>query len=637
MLRDRKAAFVDLSAGTVDVLPIPMELRQRLLGGRGIDMYLLYNLVGPDVDPLGPQNVFLVSAGLLTGTPAPAAARTHVAGKSPLTGLIGSANMGGFFGPELRFAGFDHLIIKGKAHKPSYLWVHNGEIEIREAGNIWGADSLEAQELIRRELGDPDIKVLTIGAAGENLVRFANVRTGPKNAAGRTGMGALMGSKNLKAIAVRGTLPIPIADPEGALEYHKELIDFIQSSKYAEIMGKWGTMFIYDVTNSTGLVRTRNFQSNQLPDSEELECEGIEHYSTGVTACFGCTMHCRHKYILKEGAWKGRYCEGPEYTSLGAFGTEVGSNRLHKALEGNYLVNKHGLDTLETGSMIAWAMELNEKGLLPKELLGDLNLEWGNMEAVLQLVEDIAYRRGLGDVLADGPRLAIQRLGPETAYYNIQIKGMSNLHSDERPTPALALGIATATRGADHLRSRPAVDLYHLPEAVLDEIYGKKGMTSDYREYRGKPWMVFWQECLYALVDALGICKFQTVFLSPNMPKWKEYAKLLEKVVGLSFSEEQLMEIGERIYNLERMFLIREGITRKDDNLPERYFQEPTPAGLEAVKGKVIDRSKFEHMLDEYYELHGWDQEGKPLPTTLARLGLQEEPSGMFKPQGWAV
>jgi aldehyde:ferredoxin oxidoreductase len=258
-------------------------------------------------------------------------------------------------------------------------------------------------------------------------------------------------------------------------------------------------------------------------------------------------------------------------------------------------------------------------------MIGDLNLEWGNMEAVLQLVEDITYRRGLGDVLAEGPERAIQKLGPETAYYNIQVKGMSNLHSDERPTPSLALGIATATRGADHLRSRPAIDLYHLPEKALEEIFGREGMTSDYRDYQGKPWMVFWQECLYALVDALGICKFQTVFLSPNMPKWAEYSKLLELITGIKHSPETLMEIGERIYNLERLFNNREGATRADDALPERYFREPTPMGLEAVRGRVIDRDKFEHMLDEYYEIHGWDMDGKPTAETLKRLGLDEE------------
>jgi aldehyde:ferredoxin oxidoreductase len=627
MALKRKAAFVDLSTGRVEIKEIPRSLRERFLGGRGIDMYLLYTLLEPGIDPLGPDNVLLVSAGLLTGTPAPAAARTHVGGKSPLTGLVGSSNMGGFFAPELRFAGFDHLVVKGRASAPVYLWIYNGSVEIRDASELWGADSFETQESVREELDDEEIKVMTIGAAGENLVRFANVRTGPKNAGGRTGMGALMGSKKLKAIAVRGTMPIEIAHPEEALRYHKELIDFIQSSKYAEIMGHWGTMFIYDVTNSTGLVRTRNFQANQLPDSEELECEGIEEYSHGVTACFGCTMHCRHKYTLKEGPWKGAYAEGPEYTTLGAFGTEVGANQLHRALEGNHLVNKHGMDTLETGSMIAWAMELYENGLLPKELVGDLNLEWGNMDAVLQLVEDIAHRRGLGDVLAEGPRRAIARLGPETAYYNIQVKGMSNLHSDERPTPSLALGIATATRGADHLRSRPAIDLYHLPEAVLNEIYSHEGLSGDYRDYKGKPWMVFWQECLYALVDALGICKFQTVFLSPNMPKWKEYSRLLELVTGLQFTPEQLMALGERIVNVERLFNNREGAARADDTLPDRYFKEPTPLGLDVVRGRFIDREKFEHMLDEYYEIHGWDTEGRPTRETLARLGLDEDPA----------
>ncbi len=630
MALNRKAAFINLTTEDIEIKEIPKELREKFLGGRGIDMYLLYNHIKPGIDPLSPENVLLVSAGLLTGTPAPASSRTHVGGKSPLTGAVGSSNMGGFFGPELRFAGFDHLIITGKASKPVYLWIYNGKIEIRDASHLWGEDSITTQALIQEELADEEVKSMTIGVAGENLVRFANVRTSIKNAGGRSGMGALMGSKNLKAIAVRGNIPIEIANPQEALRNHKELIDFIQSSKYAEIMGHWGTMFIYDVTNSTGLIRTRNFQTNQLPNSEELECEEMEKYSTGVSACFGCTMHCRHKYLLKEGPMEGEYAEGPEYTTLGAFGTEVGNNRLHRALEGNHLVNKHGMDTLSTGSMISWAMELYEKGLIPDELRGDLDLRWGNMDAVLQLVDDIANRRGLGDILAEGPKRAAEKLGKDTLKYNIQVKGMSNLHSDERPTPSLALGIATSTRGADHLRSRPAIDLYHLPENVLEKIYGHEGMTSDYRDYEGKPWMVFWQECLYALVDALGICKFQTVFLSPNMPKWEEYSKTIELITGLKFTPDELMKTGERIYNLERMFNMREGFTKADDTLPDRYFEEPTPDGLDVVKGKVIDREKFEKMLEEYYTYHGWDSEGKATPETLKRLNLINEPSNML-------
>ena len=630
MALKRKAGFVDLTSKEVGFQTIPRKLRKLFLGGRGIDMYLLYNLIEPGIDPLGPENVLIVSAGLLTATPAPGASRTHIGGKSPLTGLVGSTNMGGFFAPELRFAGFDHLVIRGRSSVPVYLWVCNGDIEIRDASHLWGADTLETQALIRDDLDDEDIKVMTIGVAGENLVKFANVRTGPKNSGGRTGMGAVMGSKNLKAIAVRGTLPIEIADPDKALQYHRELIHLIHSTKLIEFASQYGTPFVYDVTNSTGLIRTRNFQSNQFPDSEDLECEAIKDYTAGVTSCFGCTVHCRHKYTLKEGPWKGQYAEGPEYTSQGAFGTEVGNNNLHRLMEGNYLVNKYGLDTLEVGGMISWAMELYEKGLLPEELAGGLNLEWGNMDGVLQLVEDIAFRKGLGDILAEGPKGAIERLGPKTAYYNIHIKGLSNLQSDERPTPSLALGIATATRGADHLRSRPAIDLYHLPVKLLEKIYGRKGMTSDYREYSGKPWMIFWHECLYALVDALGICKIQTVFLSPNLPKWEEYSHLLEIITGMEYTPEELMEAGERIYNIERLFNIREGVSRKDDTLPDRYFQEPTPAGLELVKGLVIDRVKFEQMLDEYYEIHGWDKDGNPTPETLIRLGLDQEPSHLL-------
>ena len=627
----RKAAIIDLTTRAFEIKEIPLELRKKYLGGRGIDAYFLYKLIKPGIDPLGPDNVLLVSAGLLTGTTAPASSRTNIGAKSPLTGLLGSANMGGFFSAELRYAGFDHLIIQGKAEKLSYLWITNDSIEIRDAAHLKGADANETQTLIREELDDEEIKSMTIGIAGENLVSFACVRTGPKNSGGRTGMGAVMGSKNLKAIAVRGTKPITIADPKGALRYHKELIEYIHTSKYTEIMGKWGTNFIYDVTNSTGLIRTKNFQQNQFPNSEELECEELEKYSLGVAGCFGCTMHCRHKIRLKEGPMKGQYDEGPEYTTLGAFGTEVANNKLHKALEGNYLVNKHGLDILEVGSMIAWAIELNEKGLLPKALLGDLDLSWGNMDAVLKLTEDIAYRRGeLADILADGPKQAAARLGEGTLKYNIQVKGMSALQSDERATPSLALGLATSTRGADHLRSRPAIDLYHLPEQALKAIYGKEGLSSDYRDYAGKPWMVTWQERIYAIVDALGICKFQTVFLSPNMPKAEEYSKLIKLITGLEFSPQELMEIGERIYVMERLFNNREGATRKDDYLPDRYYDEPNPAGLKAVRGKYIERDKYEEMLDEYYDLHGWDSQGNPTSDTLERLGIQTEAGSLL-------
>jgi aldehyde:ferredoxin oxidoreductase len=631
MALNRKIAYIDLSTGEIKTAPIPLQMRKLYLGGRGLDMYLLYNHLKPGVDPLGPENVLTVSAGVLVGTPSSASARTHIGAKSPLTGFVGSSNMGGFFAPELRLAGFDHLVITGKAERPMYLWIHDGEIEIRDAAQLWGEDVPATQDLIREELGDPEIKALCIGLAGENLVRYANVMTGVKNAAGRTGMGAVMGSKNLKAIAVRGTLDLTIRFPKEALEYNAQLLEHIGSTKFTQIMQKWGTMFIYGVTNTTGLVRVRNFQLNQQVGGD-IECEHIEEYSLGTEGCYGCIIHCRHKYVLRDGPHAGTYAEGPEYTSQGAFGMEVGCNNFETILVGNHLVNKYGIDTLETGSMIAWAMELYEKGILTDADTDGLKLEWGNDEAVLEMIKRIAERKGLGDILAEGPLRAAAKIGKDSLKYCVQVKGMSNLHSDERPTPSFALGIATSSRGSDHLRSRPAIDLYHLPEKLLRNIFGGPKpydgpLSSDYTIYEGKPRMVQWQEMEYEAIDCTGICKFHSVFLSPNLIAFDELSKLIYYNTGLELTPEEIWDIADRAYTVERLFNIREGLTRADDWLVDRYFDEPTPLGLPIARGKTLDRTKFKQMIDEYYELHGWDENGVPRPETLKKLGLDGEPS----------
>jgi aldehyde:ferredoxin oxidoreductase len=634
MTLKRKIAYINLSTGEIETAPIPTEMRKLYLGGRGLDMYLLYNHLQPGVDPLGPDNVLTVSAGLLVGTLASASARTHIGAKSPLTGFVGSSNMGGFLAPELRFAGFDHLVITGKAEGPVYLWIHDGEIEIRHASHLWGEDIPTTQELIKEELGDPEIKALCIGLAGENLVRFANVMTGVKNAAGRSGMGAVMGSKKLKAIAVRGTMDLEIRFPEKALEYNNKLLDHINSTKFAQIMQKWGTMFIYGVTNTTGLVRVQNFQLNQQVGGN-VEAEHIEEYALGTEGCYGCIIHCRHKYLIREGPYAGTYGEGPEYTSQGAFGMEVGCNNFETILIGNHLVNKYGIDTLETGSMIAWAMELYEKGILTDADTDGLKLEWGNDEAVFEMITRIAERKGLGDILAEGPLRAAEKIGQDSLKYLIHVKGMSNLHSDERPTPSLALGIATASRGSDHLRSRPAIDLYHLPEPLLRNIYGGPKpydgpLSSDYTTYAGKPRMVQWQEMMYEAIDCTGVCKFHSIFLSPNLIGFEELSKLIYYNTGLEFTPQEIWDIADRAYTIERLFNIREGLTRPDDWLVDRYFDEPTPIGLPIARGKSLDREKFRQMIDEYYELHGWDENGVPRPETLKRLGLGGEPSHML-------
>jgi len=639
MALNKKIAYIDLSLGKIETKPIPEKLRRLYLGGRGLDMYLLYNHLKPGTDPLSADNISLISAGLLGGTPAPASGRCHVGGKSPVTGCVGSSNMGGFFAPELRFAGFDHLLIKGKAEKPVYLWIHNGEIEIRDASHLWGKDTFDTQRIIREKLGDRDIKVLCIGQAGENLVRYANIRTGLKNTAGRTGIGCILGSKNLKAVAVRGTMNISLAHPVEALEYCRQVESQIMSTKVASALGQDGTMFIWNVTNTTGLLRYRNLQSNTLEDWESLTIERFkEKYDVGRTGCFGCQVGCRHRWEIKDGPYSGLYGEGPEYNTQMCLGGTVGVTNWETVLYGSHLVDKYGVDMAELGSILAWAMELYQLGYIDKKVTEGLDLDWSNADSIVPvIIEQVAFRRGFGAKLADGPLAALKNIASEVgkeeelAYYLLHIKGQSSCASDERATPALALGIATSTRGADHLRSRPAIDLLHLPTEVLEAVFDGGPMSSDYTSYVGKSREIWVMERVFEVVDSLGLCKFQSIFFSPHTPNFEEYSKLVYYITGLDISPEELREIGERAYTIERMFNYREmGMTRKDDYLPERYYKEKTPAGLPVVKGRCINRKRFDKMLDEYYELHGWDENGIPRPETLSRLGIDKEPSHML-------
>jgi aldehyde:ferredoxin oxidoreductase len=643
MALNRKIAYINLSTGEIEIKPIPIEVRKKFLGGRGLDAYLLYNHTEKGCDPLGPKNTLMISGGILTATCASATARTHIMAKSPLTGLLGSANMGGFFAPELAWAGFHHLVIKGKAKKPVYLWIHNGEIEIRDAGSLWGKTTTETQWAIRKELNDEEIKSLVIGPAGENLVRFANVMTGIKNSGGRSGMGAVMGSKNLKAVAARGTMDIKIAYPHDALEYNKRFIDQIVSSKVSQTQGTLGTPFIWGATNSWGGIRTRNFQYNQLEYADDIEPERIDEIATEtmgpyhMVSCYGCQVHCRAQYKIPSGPYAGKYDEGPEYTSQGAFGGEVDCKSAETVLTGNHLVDQYGMDNLETGSIISWAMELYELGIITQKDTDGLDLRFGNDEAVIEMIHRICFREGwIGDTLADGGIPASEKIGKNSFDYLIQVKGMNNLHSDERATPGLALGIATASRGSDHLRSRPAIDLYHLPEEILRKIYGTPipydgPLSSEHTSYVGKAWMVFWQENCYMAVDCLGICKYHTLFLGATHPNFEDWPKVIYYNTGLEITPEEIWEIAERSNNVERLFNLREGLQRNDlkkgDTINHRYFDEPCRRGAPDVVGAKLDREKFTKMIDEFYQHHGWDENGVPTPETLKRLGLDKEPS----------
>src|SRR5512137_16114 len=398
MALNRKIAYVDLSTGKIEIKPIPIDVRKKFLGGRGLDAYLLFNHTKKGCDPLGPDNTLMVSGGILTATLASATARTHVMAKSPLGGLLGSCNMGGFFTPEMAWAGFHHLVIKGKAKHPVYIYIHNGEIEIRDARGIWGLPVPDAQWAIRDDLGDQEVKSMVCGPAGENLVRYANVMTGIKNSGGRTGMGAVMGSKNLKAVAARGTMEIKIAHPVEALEFNKRFIEQITSAKVNQTQGTIGTPFIWGATNSWGGVRTRNFQYNQMLYCDEIEPEEIDDNAAEtigpyhMAACFGCQVHCRAKYRIPSGPYAGKYDEGPEYTSQGAFCSEPDVASLEHLLAANHLVDQWGVDNLEIGSLISWAMELYELGILTDKETDGLELRFGSSEALLEMIERICFR-----------------------------------------------------------------------------------------------------------------------------------------------------------------------------------------------------------------------------------------------------
>ena len=641
---NRKIAYIDLTTGSIETKPIPIEVRKKFLGGRGLDAYLLYNHAKPGCDPLGPDNALMVSGGILCATTASATSRCHVMAKSPLTGLLGSCNMGGFFTPEMAWAGFHHLVIKGKAKHPVYLYIHNGDIEIRDARGIWGKSVTDAQWAIRDDLGDQEVKSMVCGPAGENLVTYANVMTGIKNAGGRTGMGCVMGSKNLKAVACRGTMDIKIAHPVEALEFNKRFIEQITSAKVNQTQGTLGTPFIWGATNSWGGVRCRNFQLNQCEYSDDIEPEHLDEIAEEtcgpyhMTGCFGCQVHCRAKYRIQGNSkWAGRYDEGPEYTSQGAFCGETDTPRAETLLIANHLVNQYGVDNLEIGSLIAWAMELYELGILTKKETDGLDLRFGNDEAVIEMIERICFRKGwLGDVLADGGIPASKKIGKDSFKYLIQVKGMSNLHSDERATPALALNISLASRGSDHLRSRPAIDLYHLPEPVMRRIYSSPipydgPLSSEQTEYIGKSWQVFWHENCYMGVDCLGICKYHTTFLGATLPNFEDWSKVLYYNTGLQMTPKEIWEVAERCNNMERLFNLREGLSKDDpekgDVLNPRYHTEPTRRGAPDAIGRVIEKDKWLKMRAECYGYKGWDENGIPKPETLKRLGIDKEPS----------
>jgi aldehyde:ferredoxin oxidoreductase len=616
MVFKNRLALINLTKREISLEEIPPEIQSRYLGGRGMNMYLLARRFHPQIDPLGPENPLIFGTGFLTGC-LNLGSRMNISAISPETGYLGDANMGGDFGAELRYTGLPHLMIVGKSKDPVYLWIKNGDVQIKDARHLWGFDAMETQRAIRQELGDERVQVACIGLAGENLVKFAGVRTGLKSIAARTGLGAVMGSKHLKAVAVRGTEDLEIENPQGLLSYYKDLLKGLMERRWVQALGRFGTPLMIALGNTAGFLAVRNHQWTSVGEAGlGLVAENLERYSTGMVACWSCPVHCRHRLKIEMEKDKEVYGEGPEYASVGSMGWKIGNLDLESILQLVELCNRYGLDAISTGSYIAWMMELYQNGIIDEKTIG-FPLEWGDSKSIQKIIHMIAQREGFGDLLADGS-FAQERLGPKAGKFLLQVKNLPFEMTDERMTKSFALGMATASRGACHMRSRPSLDILHLPAPLLEKLYGGE-VDSDFTSYDGKGRMIWWHELLYAVCDSLGVCRFMTVFSSPHAPQYKEFSDLIYLSSGRRISEEDLKTNGERICTLERRMLTFWGMNRKQDHLPFRYF-EPVPEG--PAKGHQMDPISFNKMLDEYYQLHGWDENGRPTEEGVKRLEI---------------
>jgi aldehyde:ferredoxin oxidoreductase len=607
---------VDLSRCEIKKLALPEELASQFLGGNGFGTKILWDEVGRDIDPLSPENKLIFAAGPLTGTIFPTAGRLEVISKSPLTGIYGDANAGGHFTPELKRSGFDMIIFEGRSPKPVYLWVHNGEAEIRDASDTWGKGTHETENILRNDIGDNRVQVVSIGPAGENLVRFAAVMT-HGCAAARAGMGCVMGSKNLKAVAALGNLGIPIAKKDeyitACLDAQKEIL----KNPFTPGLSRYGTPQLSVPMSEVGRFPTKNHQQGHFEFVDDISAERIEkeHFVRKI-ACFACPIGCHHIVEVKEGKHKG-IALVLEYETVNALGARVWNRDLASIIRADYLCDDYGLDVISTGASIAFAMELHEKGILTGKDT-DLDLAWGNSDTLLELVTRIAYRKELGNVLAEGVRRASQAVGKGSEYYAMHIKGQEISAQDGRAQQSMGLAQATSSRGADHLKGFPTIDEMGYPTEAVQR-YGKQYLPEivDPIQTKYKPMVVKDGEEFCAVIDSVGICKFGTLF--PPALYWEQIADALALITGMELNASKLKTIGERIVNLQRMYNVKHGISRKDDRQPRRLLEEKSPSGR--AKGHVVYLDK---MLDEYYGLRGWDRTtGIPTKEKLNDLGLE--------------
>jgi len=602
-----KVLRVDLNTGKTRVEPLNEDYAKKYIGGIGLAMRLWLDNSKPGVDPFSPENTLVLALGPISGTMFPTGGNGHAfVAKSPATFGVGEALAHGTFGAELKRAGYDAVILTGKSDKPIYLWIDDDSVQLLDAAHLMGKSPSETEDAIKDELGDYYIRVASIGLAGEKLSRIACIINEKTRAAGRTGLGAVMGSKNLKAIAVRGTHDIVPAKPDEFMDMVKEFHERMKgpaTQKYRTL----GTAENILVHNSLYCMPTRNYTNAHFENADKVSGEVMnEKFVAKIIACSSCAMRCEHEVVVPEGPYKGTMTR-MEYEMLWALGPYCGIDRLDAVIKGMELCNYYGMDALSAGVVVGFTMDCHEKGILSHEDLGGIDAHFGSVEALLQLLEKMGKREGIGDVLAEGVRFAGQKIDKGAEKLAQHIKGLEVTGYDLRCLKTAALGFAVSFRGADHNRHGAYV-------------FDVKGKVNRLKAEKGRGKLVRDMEDVYALIDSFIVCKFARGTFYQELP---DMAKLYNLVTGIEMTPEELKRSGERINTVGRLINIREGLGRKDDTLPWKVMHEPIP-DEGPVKGAFVSQEELDLLLDDYYESRGWTLEGVPTIAKLKELGMDD-------------
>jgi len=596
-----KIIRVNLTEQKIEKRDLDRQLAREWLGGRGFIAKILYDELPKGVDPLGPENKLIMAVGPLSGTFWPSAAKIVFGTKSPLTGGYGDSNLGGFLMAELKYAGYDMIILEGASKEPLYLFIDDDVVELRDAKSHWGKGALELERQLKKEIGE-SFHFAIIGPAGENLVPYANINHEFGRQSGRCGMGAVMGSKGLKGMAVRGTGGIPLYDPEGLIQITKAALKHITSQPYFKRFRLYGTTDITDWCQGMGVLPTKNFTYGDYEKEEKLAPEPMrEKILVRDKACFGCPLNCANYTHSKKYE---TYIDGPEYETIGMLGSNLLLEDIEDVQYLNYLCDDYGMDTIAVGGSIAFAMECYERGILKREDLDGIDLQFGDMKAMEAMIKKIAYQEGVGKMLAKGSRSMAKKLGQDSEAFAMHVKGLEFSAYECRGAPAMLLSFMTSDIGAQHTRSWAIVQDMDMGRDNID----------------GRAQLVKHLQTLRPLMEMFGVCRFPWLEVKLD---FEEYVKAFNAVTGFGYSREDLFRISEKVWNLTRAFWVREvdDFGRAYDLPPGRVY-EAVPSG--PAKGMRMTEEKVNRMLDEYYELRGWNQNGIPTEKKLRELGLEK-------------